>query len=244
MAMIEVYTSDGLSISRVQVKLDEVTANNDLVVRSDGLYVSGDYNDGSGNIRLKESQINYVIATDMSPWEEAYNGDNSTFKNHVACDCVTHRCWTAEWDSDNDEDRKPIMISGKTDTDKFRKEIDWVLPGDFFRIKNGDQWDYYIITEVAPGEGQDICSGCGQVKYPFNGHCEHGNPNYYYNSEDNEFYTLNPPMENPENYDAPKICSVCGQPILIPSTSITDNLIGYPGNDVVSYAFLGTAGDV
>jgi hypothetical protein len=277
MAMVELYTDIGLSISRVQVKLDEKTPNNDLVVRSDGLYVSGDYNDGSGDIRLQSNQINYLIATDMSPWEEAYDGDNSAFKNHVTCDCTTHRCWNAVWSSENpDEDtsdeeestpesdpnnneepsssdepettsssgmRKVTLVSGKNENDKFRKEIDWVLPGDFFRIKNGDQWDYYVITEVAPGEGQDICSGCGQVVFKYNGYCEHGNPNYYYDKEKNTHYTLDPPMENPNEYDAPEICPICGQPILKPKADIDDPLIGYPGNEIVSYALLGTAGD-
>ena len=267
MAMIDVYTAEGLSVSKVQVKLDEKTENNDLVVRSDGLYVSGDYNDGSGNIRLQQSQINYMIATDMSPWEDAYNGSNDIFKNHVTCDCNTHRCWNAEWDtsgdgndSDGDETEgddsddtpsvttahmnKVKLISGKNENDKFRPEIDWVLPGDFFRIKNGDQWDYYIITEVAPGKGQDICSGCGQVKYHFNDYCEHGNPNYYYDPEVNTNYTVKEPMENPNEYEAPKICPICGQPILKASAEVEDNLIGYPGNDIVAYALLGTAGDV
>jgi hypothetical protein len=244
MAQLDLMVDEGLSISKLQVQLDSVTPNNDLVVRCDGLYVSGDSNDGS-SIKLKQDMISYAVCTDMSPWEEAYDGDNSRFKDHVACDCCVHRCWNATWDSDNDEEKKPILISGKNEEDKFREEIDWVLPGDFFRIDKGDgNWDYYVITEVSPGPTNDICSGCGQIIYKYNDYCEHGNPNYYYDPEVNTHYTLDPPMENPEGYDAPKICQICGQPILKPQDDGVDSLIGLPGNKVVAYALLGTAGDV
>ena len=261
MAQINMAIADGLSISELQVQLNNVIPNNDLVVRCDGLYVSGDYNDGSGNIKLKQNQITYAMCTDMSPWEEAYDGDNTRFKNHVACDCGVHRCWNATWDSDDDENRKPILVSGKNEEDKFREEIDWVLPGDFFRIDKGDgNWDYYIITEVSPGPTTAICSTCGQLKYEYDGYCVHGNPKYYYTHADNEHYIEYDPSkdpdpetnpednqtttENEDNYDAPKICPDCGQPILKPQDDGVDELIGLPGNEVVAYALLGTAGDV
>lgn len=249
MPLIELNTGDGLSTSKLQVKLDTVTPNNDLCVYADGLYVNGSTSDGSGGIKLKKKLHYYYINTDMSPWDANYNGDNDQFDNHICCDCQAHRCWDATFDTDDKATRVPTLVSGKNEEDKFRPEIDWVLPGDFFRVKvDENRYEYFIITEVSPGPTTRTCSGCGQLIYPYDGYCKHGNPKYYYNQTDNPEY--DPEAEgnevtsvNENNYEAPKICQVCGQPILTNSTEGVDELIGLPGNKPVSWASLGIAGD-
>lgn len=260
MAVLELVLDKGLSVSELQVKLDNVIPNNDMCVYSDGLYVNGSTYDGSGNIKLKNKLHFFYVNTDMSPWDANYNGDTDRFANHVCCDCQAHRCWNAEWDTDDENTRKPKLISGKNEEDKFRDEIDWVLPGDFFRVKIGEnRYEYYIITEVSPGPTVKICDGCGQLIYPYEDWCSCGNPKYYYNKEDNPHYkpddedtskdtdtsddTSDTSDTDSTKRDAPKICPDCGQPILKPQTDGIDELIGLPGNEPVSWALLGTAGD-
>ena len=232
MALIEMELGNGLTTSKLQVKLDNVKENNDICVRCDGLYVAGEStSDGSGNVVLKEYQSHYMVLVDWSPWGAEYAADNSRFKNHVCCDCKTHRCWDAEWDSDSESTRKPILKHGKNEEDAFRKEIDWVLPGDFFRVKSqDDRYEYFIITEVSAGPSSQyhICPGCGQIIYPFEETCDEcGNPKWHYNDEE---------------IDSPSICPDCHQPILKPDED-TDNLIGLAGNEPVNWASLGMAGD-
>ena len=222
--IIEINNGNGLSVSKLQIKLDQETEGNDLVVRCDGLYVSGGTvsEDGTGNVKLAEYQSNYSIMVDWSPWASEYTHDNDQYKNHVTCDCKTHRIWTAEWDSDDEETRLPINLTGKNPNDPFRPEIDWVLPGDFFRIKKSDDtYDYYIITEVTTGPTINnthaecsICPKCGQMIH----------------SEEEE----------------PEICPECGQVITCSHYYHTDEDAGnegLPGNGVAAYAYLGEAGE-
>ena len=263
MATVELYVGDGLSISKLQVKLDEIKKDNELSVRCDGLYVSGK---GLWGLKLKDKQYNHGVHVNISPWGLNWLSDNKLFDGHVCCDCTVHRCWNAKWGKPDESDllkKEPILVCGKNEDDHYRPKADWVLPGDMFRIRkaeNSDEWIYYLITEVSTGPGSlyDVCTGCHQRIYPFEDedgnkqYSEYGNPKWHYTKEKNPHYTVevDPGTETEDEeeiadmeYNAPEICPICGQPILAIPEGSADDLIGYPGNSPVAWVKLYEGGD-
>jgi len=226
MALIELNLGEGLSTSKLQVKLDETDENNELFVANDGLYVSsGIIPDKANDLNLDKLQNNYAVTIDYSPWGYEYSKSNGSFQNHITCDCKTHRIWTAEWDKpDDEENRLPIKLTGRNKDEPFRSKIDWVLPGDFFRVRSSSKrYQYYIITEVSAdgASDQDICGTCGQIIFENSGTCDTCGSLLY------------------EEGKGPEICPECGQPIYKPTVEDPDELVGLPGNHVTKYASLG-----
>jgi hypothetical protein len=255
MASIVLSLDKGLTVSKMQVKLDEVLSDNELVVRADGLYVSGK---GLWNLKLKDKQLGHGVHVNASPWGLSWLSTNELFDNHVCCDCTVHRLWTAKFnkpDAEKEFDKDPILLYGKNEKDIFRSDADWVLPGDFFRIKTSNDdaetptYDYYLITEVSTGPTStySYCHHCRQRIFPFEGYSDYGNPKWHYTKEKNPHYKIdNPDWEDKGDteYNAPEICPDCGQPILSIPEQKADELIGLPGNAPTAWVkVLSGAGD-
>ena len=255
MATISLSLDKGLSISKLQVKLDGVLSNNELMVRADGLYICGQ---GLWDLKLKDKQLGHGVHVNVSPWGESWLSSNDLFNNHVCCDCTVHRCWTAKWGKPDMDDllkRDPILLYGKNKEDLFRADADWVLPGDFFRIRTNEEseetpvYDYYLITEVSTGPTSTYayCHHCMQRIFPFDGYSDDGNPLWKYTKEKNPHYKKESQGQSDTGdteYNAPEICPDCGQPILSIPEQKADELIGLPGNSPTCFVkVLSGAGD-
>lgn len=250
MPIIELDYGQGLSISKLQIKLDSVKEDNSLMVAADGLYVGahGSSSSGKGNVKLEVPQSHYSIWVAADPW-----GKETGYEKYICCSNTVHRVWTAEWDyPDDEEQRLPINLTGKNTSDPMRPEIDWVLPGDFFRIKRSDgDYDYYIVTEVSPyavKERHQVCGGCGQEIYADGIEVEFDpGTNVKTTDDGDKDEEVRSPIYKgiiyPEN-GGPPICAICGQPIYTHKTDDNiDEEKGVPGNSIVAYAYLGKAGE-
>jgi hypothetical protein len=75
--------------------------------------------------------------------------DNTTSSHRVSLTSIVHRIYTS------DEDKGKVLID-------FRPEIDCILAGDMYRVKDGHgTWSYYLITwtsETSTGVGNQILS--------------------------------------------------------------------------------------
>lgn len=256
MPVIELEYGQGLSVSKLQVKLDSVKENNSLMVAADGLYVGshGSSSSGKGNVELEAPTSNYSIWVAANPW-----GTESGYEKYICCSNTVHRCWTAEWDDPSSDVKLPINLTGKNPKDPMRPEIDWVLPGDFFRIKNTERstestpmYDYYLVTEVSPYAIKDrhpVCQGCGQDIYTTGIEVEF-DPGTNEEQTDADAEEKRSPIYKgiiypPEEDGGPPICEICGQPIYKHKTE-DENFNeeeGLPGNSIAAYAYLGLAGE-
>lgn len=132
----------------VGVKINQNQSNH-LTLKSDGLYLTG-LSSSSTSQTFKKYQSHYGIMVDYSPWGDV-SKHNEDYVGYVSCSNKTHRIWTASGFDPNTS--RPIGLTGKNTQDPFRPELDWVLPGDFFRVpKENGKYDYYIITSVTPNE--------------------------------------------------------------------------------------------
>lgn len=171
-AFVLIDPGDGVQVSRMNVKLDPRTTNM-IRLYSDGLWcgppdtynsagldITVDADNDIGPNLLEPNQCNLGINVDYGPWSTFDNLSHVNYYNAISCQNTIHKIWNAEFSSTTtlvDGSREPIHLTGKNTSDVFRTHCDWVLPGDFFRVKNeSDTYDYFIITEVS---GDDSTPG-------------------------------------------------------------------------------------
>ena len=109
--------------------------NNTLQSLQDGLYVDSSQ---SGQVEIQGypdgESIDGITIGLLSPF-------SSTSYNHrINAPCKTHRIFTC-----TQTDGSDINIRSGSNTG------DYVLPGDFFRVLNGDNYDYYLIINTSGG---------------------------------------------------------------------------------------------
>lgn len=108
---------------------------NTLEVLEDGLFANctptgtGDYS-GYQNGRSD----NGIYVGTLSPFS------STTYNHRVNAPCITHRIFTCEETDGSDIDLRSGSNTG-----------DYVLPGDFYRVLNGANYDYYLIINTAGG---------------------------------------------------------------------------------------------
>ena len=177
-AFVLIDPGDGVGVSRMHVKLDPRSTN---VVRlyGDGLWcgpletynsagseITIDIDNDIGPNLLEPNQCNLGINVDYGPWSSFDNSSHVNYYNAISCQNTVHRISDAEFSSTEtltDGSKSPINLTGKNTSDVFRVYCDWVLPGDFFRVKNeSETYDYYIITEVT---GDDSTPGNNIASY-------------------------------------------------------------------------------
>lgn len=153
---------DGVDVSRVHVKLDP-RVDNICRIYGDGLWAGIDgtsYSvdvDGSANTStyiadspLEPFQFDFGVNVDYGPWSGFDHLKHDDYYNAISCRDTVHRIWNATFSSEDlaTGKKKPINLTGKDTSEPFRKGCDWVLPGDFFRVQYGSNYNYYIITQV------------------------------------------------------------------------------------------------
>lgn len=125
----------------------EVNANNELSVKisnnqnnmlqklSDGLFVDNS-NSSHGEIYgFQDGEgVDGVVIGTMSPFS------STSFNHRINAPCKTHRIFTCTQTDGSDIDLRSGSNTG-----------DYVLPGDFYRVLNGDNYDYYLILNTSGG---------------------------------------------------------------------------------------------
>ena len=110
-------------------------SGNTLQVVDDGLYAEAKPNgSGEGTGYRNGHSTNGIYVGTLSPFSETATG------HRVNAPCITHRIFTCTQTDGTDIDLRQGNATG-----------DYVLPGDFFRVLNGDNYDYYLILNTAGG---------------------------------------------------------------------------------------------
>lgn len=110
-------------------------SGNTLQILDDGLYAESRPN-GSGDGHGYENgrSSNGIYVGTLSPFSTTACG------HRVNAPGITHRIFTCTHTDGSDIDLRSGNSTG-----------DYVLPGDFFRVLNGDNYDYYLIINTAGG---------------------------------------------------------------------------------------------
>lgn len=110
-------------------------ASNTLQVVEDGLYAEASpTSSGEGRGYQNGLSKNGVTVGQLSPFSNTATG------HRVNAPCLVHRIFTC-----TQSDGTDINLRAGNNTG------DYVLPGDFFRVKNGSNYDYYLILNTAGG---------------------------------------------------------------------------------------------
>ena len=134
---ISLLTDSSLRINEsnqlaVQISSDPA---NTLQVVEDGLYAEASpSSSGEGQGYQNGVSDNGVTVGRLSPFKTTATG------HRVNAPSLTHRIFTCTQNDGTDINLRSGNNTG-----------DYVLPGDFFRVKNGSNYDYYLILNTAGG---------------------------------------------------------------------------------------------
>ena len=108
---------------------------NTLQMLEDGLYAEARPNgSGDGHGYQNGRSSNGMTVGTLSPFSSEATG------HRVNAPCIIHRIFTCTQTDGSDIDLRSGSDTG-----------DYVLPGDFFRVLNGSNYDYYLILNTAGG---------------------------------------------------------------------------------------------
>lgn len=123
------------SNNKVKIKVSSDSGNT-LQILDDGLYAEArpgvDGGDGGG-YQAGQSANGIIVGT-ISPF------GTLTSDGRVNGACILHRIFTCTHTDGSDINLRSGSNTG-----------DYVLPGDFYRVANGDNYDYYLITNTSGG---------------------------------------------------------------------------------------------
>lgn len=122
---------------QLSVKISEYQGNT-LTIKSNGLYaqaskgVDGSVGEGYTKQQQEGTRVGYA-----GPFE--LTSDNLV-DGRACVTNIAHRVFTT-----NNKDGSSL--------DGFRSEVDYVLVGDLYRVPNGEQYDYYLVTRTSSDSG-------------------------------------------------------------------------------------------